>query len=139
VGGGGSVAAPGARSRTAAGTCAPMARNGAQPRSECSSARCSAVLSTIAWWDEQQKSLPEDEVAPTLRGVVLAVLLHYLATGERMFSSHYVRAHDVDSGGRRVSVGAHDSLGVARGAHRKPGFRLYASVVHCQIGAPAVR
>jgi hypothetical protein len=49
------------------------------------------VLSTIAWWDQQQKSLPQDEVAPTLREVMLAVLLHYLATGERMFSSHYVR------------------------------------------------
>jgi hypothetical protein len=68
--------------------------------------------STSKLWDEQQESLPEDEVAPTLCEVVLAVLLHYLETGERMFSSHYVRTNDVDSGGRRVSVGRFASNGV---------------------------
>ncbi len=61
--------------------------------------------STSKTWAKQQAVLSADEVAPGVRELVLAIVLHYLETGERLLSTVYVRTCDVDSGTRRVGVG----------------------------------
>lgn len=57
-------------------------------------------------WSEQNALVDSkiDEI-PSARQVVYTTILHFLATGERLFEKVYVRTSDVDSDGNRVSVG----------------------------------
>ena len=61
--------------------------------------------STSKTWAKQQAVLSADEITPEIGELVLAIILHYLETGERLFSTVYVRSSDVDSAGRRVGAG----------------------------------
>jgi hypothetical protein len=79
--------------------------------------------STSKTWAEQQAAMPENEFTPRMAELVQAVIVHYLETGERLFSSHYVRTNDVDSGGRRLSLGRFASRGVRM--HSRGDFRDY--------------
>lgn len=56
-------------------------------------------------YTEQQTLVPPGEEIPTARVVLTAMAIHFLATGERVFSDHYVRCVDETSGGRLVRVG----------------------------------
>jgi hypothetical protein len=61
--------------------------------------------STSKTWAKQQAVLSPDELTPGVCEMVLAIILHYLETGERLLSTVYVRTGDVDAAGRRVGVG----------------------------------
>jgi hypothetical protein len=60
---------------------------------------------TSKTWDRQVAVLRADETTPGVCEMALAILLHYLETGERLFSTVYARTSDVDSNGRRVGLG----------------------------------
>lgn len=64
-------------------------------------------------WSEQQALIDgqTDEI-PSARQVVFACILHFLATGERLFEKVYVRTSDVGSYGYLVSVGSFDGGGL---------------------------
>lgn len=68
--------------------------------------------STVKIWDEQRAVLTENEEVPTAREMVYIIIGHYLATGERLFESVYVRCADLGSVGIRVSVGYFDRFGL---------------------------
>lgn len=66
-------------------------------------------------WSEQQRLVnTETDEIPSARQVVYTTILHFLATGERLFETCYVRTCDVDSLGHHVDVGRFvgDGLGV---------------------------
>jgi hypothetical protein len=56
-------------------------------------------------WSAQQALLPASEFVPSACEMALAIVLHYLATGERLLPAAYVRTCDLDSTGRRVGLG----------------------------------
>jgi hypothetical protein len=58
---------------------------------------------------EQQAIVPPDMEIPSARVVVTAIVIHFLATGERLFPTYDVRCADQLSDGSRVSVGDFDS------------------------------
>jgi hypothetical protein len=60
---------------------------------------------TSMTWAKQQAVLPADELVPGVSEMALAIVLHFLETGERLFSTTYVRTSNVDSSGRRVGLG----------------------------------
>jgi hypothetical protein len=78
--------------------------------------------STSKTWLEQQAILSKDEETPTARVMIYTMIGHYLATGERLFESIYVRCSDVDSGGLRVCVGGFGADGL-RVSHDWDGYR----------------
>jgi hypothetical protein len=55
-------------------------------------------------WAGQRAALASSELVPGVCEMTLAIVLHYLATGERLLPSVYTRMSDVDSSGRRVWV-----------------------------------
>lgn len=61
--------------------------------------------STNKNWSGQQALLSKDEETPSARVMVYAIIGHYLAIGERLFESFYIRCSDLDSLGNRVVVG----------------------------------
>lgn len=62
----------------------------------------------------EQQALIDDSTseAPSARQVVYTTILHFLATGERLFEKVYVRTYDVPSLGFRVYVGGFDGDGL---------------------------
>ena len=56
-------------------------------------------------WNEQCLLLVPDEEVPPTAVIAFATMLHFGATGERLFQGCYVRTSDVDSDGYRVRVG----------------------------------
>jgi hypothetical protein len=64
-------------------------------------------------WSEQQALIDSqiDEI-PLARQVVYTMILHFLATGERLFEKVYVRTSDVGSFGSHVYVGYFDDEGL---------------------------
>jgi hypothetical protein len=65
--------------------------------------------SFLKTWDEQQALLdPKIDEIPLARQVVYTTILHFLATGERLFRFCYVRINDVSSHLDRVFVGLFD-------------------------------
>jgi hypothetical protein len=70
---------------------------------------------------EQQALVPPDEEIPTARVVLMAVAIHFLATGERLFQNNYVRCGDEILWDSLVSVGHFGPDGV-RIAHGAPNF-----------------
>jgi hypothetical protein len=71
--------------------------------------------STSKTWQEQQALLSTDEETPTARVMAYTIIGHFLATGDRLFESIYVRCSDRDSYGDRIVVGYfdRDGLGVS--------------------------
>jgi hypothetical protein len=63
-------------------------------------------------FDDQKQLLGSEDVVPRACELVYAVVLYFMATGERLFTNHYVRCIDLASGGRRVIVGLFDSGGL---------------------------
>ena len=63
-------------------------------------------------FDEQTALLPEGEEVPSARAVVTALVIHFLATGERLLPNVYVRSADQTARGDRVCVGSFDSDGL---------------------------
>jgi hypothetical protein len=61
--------------------------------------------STSKPWATQQALLPADELVPGVCEMALAIVLHYLETGERLLPTAYVRTCELDSAGRRVGLG----------------------------------
>lgn len=61
--------------------------------------------STSKHWAAQQALLPANELVPGVCEMALAIVLHYLDTGQRLLPTVYVRTRDVDSVGRRVGLG----------------------------------
>lgn len=68
--------------------------------------------STSKTWYEQQALLSQDEEVPKAQVMVYSIIGHYLATGERLFESLYVRCSDLDSDGSRVYVGYFGTRGL---------------------------
>jgi len=60
---------------------------------------------------EQQALLSAKEEIPQARVVVMGIAIHFLATGQRLFPTCWVRCADVNSDGDRVSIGLFDSDG----------------------------
>jgi hypothetical protein len=74
--------------------------------------RREAVTGSFGWpFEQQQAMLPPEEEVPPARLVVMAAVLHFLATGERLFPTHYVRCGDQDPEGR-VVVGCFGDSGL---------------------------
>jgi len=63
-------------------------------------------------WQEQQALIAKDDEVPSAQVMVYTIIGHYLATGERLFESIYVRTSSMASDGRRVYVGYFDSSGL---------------------------
>lgn len=61
---------------------------------------------------EQQTLLPTDEEVPCARVVIVGMVIHFLATGERLFADRVVRCSDISSCGRRLCVGHFDRDGL---------------------------
>ena len=57
---------------------------------------------------EQRAVLSGDEEVPLARVVIMAMVIYFLATGERLFPTYYVRCRDLASDGNRVYVGNFD-------------------------------
>lgn len=68
--------------------------------------------STSKAWVGQRGALASDELVPGVCEMALAIVLHYLETGERLFPTVYARTRDVDSSGRRVGLGRFGRDGV---------------------------
>ena len=62
-------------------------------------------------WDEQQALLLPDEEVPTAALIVFATMLHFKASGRRLFERRFIRTSDVVSDGLRVFVGYFDADG----------------------------
>ncbi len=54
---------------------------------------------------EQKALIPPDEEIPTARVAMMGTVIHFLATGQRLFPACYVRCVDRASDGNRVFVG----------------------------------
>ena len=61
---------------------------------------------------EQQALVTSEEDIPTSRVVLMGMVIHFLATGQRLFSNHWVRCVDQMSRGCLVEVGDFDREGV---------------------------
>lgn len=61
---------------------------------------------------DQQKELAGNESVPRACEVIYMIMLHFLATGERLFEGVYVRCSDVSSSGDRVCLGGFDAEGL---------------------------
>jgi hypothetical protein len=83
-------------------------------------------------FDEQQALLPTDEEIPSARVVVMGVVIHYLATGERLFPGCWVRCTDPDTVDVHVCVGNSDHGGLCVDG-RWDGNRV------CDIGLASCR
>lgn len=68
--------------------------------------------STSKNFDEQKALLSGCDEVPRACDLVYAVVLYFMATGERLFPNLYVRTASVSSGGDRVLVGYFDSDGL---------------------------
>jgi hypothetical protein len=68
-------------------------------------------------WAEQQALISPAEEMPNARLMVLAVISHFLATGERLFERTYARCSDVASDDVHVNVGLFDSDGLHVHSH----------------------
>jgi hypothetical protein len=53
---------------------------------------------------------PRDETVPSARAIVTAMVVHFLATGERLFPDYWVRSSDMTRCGNRVIVGHNCSV-----------------------------
>ena len=62
-------------------------------------------------WDEQRKLLLPDEEVPSAATLAFATMLHFKASGRRLFERCFVRTSDVASDGVRVGVGDFDADG----------------------------
>ena len=69
--------------------------------------------STSKTWGDQQKLIPETDEIPSARQVVYMVILHFLATGERLFEKSYVRTSFASSRDSQVFVGSFDGGGLS--------------------------
>jgi hypothetical protein len=67
---------------------------------------------------EQQELLPIDEEVPSPRVVVMGMVIHFLATGERLHPDYWVRCIETDSDGYRVDIGYFDADGLRVGRDR---------------------
>jgi hypothetical protein len=65
---------------------------------------------------DQQTLLPPDEEVPLARQVIMGTVLHFLATGERLFVASYVRCRDKGSDSIRVGIGFFDGAGLFVGS-----------------------
>jgi hypothetical protein len=61
--------------------------------------------STSKSWRMQEGLIRAGELIPGVCETTLAVIIHYLQTGERLFPAVYVRTGDVDAASRRVGLG----------------------------------
>jgi hypothetical protein len=61
---------------------------------------------------EQQALVPPGEEIPTARVVLTTMAIHFLATGDRLFSDDWIRCVDQTSFGAVVYVGFFDPAGV---------------------------
>jgi hypothetical protein len=61
--------------------------------------------STSKAWAAQKEVLGSKELIPGVSEIALAVILHFLRTGERLLPAVYVRTNELDSAGRRVGLG----------------------------------
>jgi hypothetical protein len=68
--------------------------------------------STSKAWHAQRAALGERELVPRAGELALAIVVHHLATGERLLPSVYVRTHDIDAAGRHVGLGRFGSDGL---------------------------
>jgi hypothetical protein len=80
---------------------------------------------------EQQKLLPQDEEIPLPRVVVMGMVVHFLASRQRLFPSYWVRCHVVASRGDRVHLGRFEGpilyVSVDRDDYRSPRIGLASS------------
>jgi|GEM_PF-6197245 len=61
--------------------------------------------STSKPWARQQAACSADELTPGVCEFALAIVLHFLQSGERLLSTVYARTSDLDSSRRRVGLG----------------------------------
>jgi len=74
--------------------------------------KTSVINSTSKNWQEQQALLGDDDEVPSARVMVYTIIGLYMATGERLFESVYVRTSSVSSDGHHVDTGGFDSKGL---------------------------
>ncbi len=74
--------------------------------------------STNKTYPVQQALLAENEETSSARVMVYAIIGHYLATGEKLFSSIYARCSELDSRGDHVDVGHPGSVGLNISYHQ---------------------
>ena len=74
--------------------------------------KTSVINSTSKNWQEQQALLGDDDEVPSARVMVYTIIGLYMATGERLFESVYVRTSSVYSDGSHVRTGDFDSEGL---------------------------
>jgi hypothetical protein len=60
---------------------------------------------------EQKALLPTEEEIPSARVVVMGIVIHFLASGERLFPKCCLRCAELTSNDSRVNVGRFDSDG----------------------------
>ena len=66
---------------------------------------------------EQQALLLADEEVPMARTVVMGMVVHYLATGQRLYPNCWVRCRDTATSVYRVGVGGFHSGGFGVGGY----------------------
>jgi hypothetical protein len=66
-------------------------------------------------WGEQQALLSKDEETPSARVMTYVIIGHYLATGERLFKSVWVRTSSLCSVAPRVTLGDFGRSGLSFG------------------------
>lgn len=82
-------------------------------------------------FDDQKKCLsPEDEI-PTVRQIAMGMVIHFLASGDRLYETYWLRCAGKDSTGRGTAIGAfyHMGLMISCGRPddvRRRGFGLAA-------------
>lgn len=75
-------------------------------------------------WSEQKAVLVDPDFVPEANLAAYAYVLHYVATGERIFSKAWVRTNSVAADGNRVNLnGKWDGLRVNRWRHG--GYRVH--------------
>ncbi|MDP2934456.1 MAG: hypothetical protein Q8N59_01645 [bacterium] len=72
-----------------------------------------AENSFLKTWQEQQAFLAKDDEVPSARVMTYVIIGHYLATGERLFKSVYVRTSSLDFYGYHVLLGLFDEDGLS--------------------------
>ncbi|MBI4714262.1 hypothetical protein HY771_03720 [Candidatus Uhrbacteria bacterium] len=74
--------------------------------------RKTPVENSFSKTPNEQEALVGDDLIPSTRQVVNMMILHFLATGERLFDKEvYVRTCDVDQGSLYVTVGDFSKIG----------------------------
>ncbi len=121
--------------------------NGEQFARETEKAACWRLIrktpvddSTSKAWNEQKKLIADTDEIPSARQVVYMIILNFLATGERLFETLYVRTSSVPSYCNRVLVGYFDRGGLTFSTTTTTSTGATTSMCRrpCVLGSPSL-